>query len=332
MFNLNFGELSMFGENVAYSIVRPRMPWKPASTVSPDLRTALAAMLTNRHLTELDKTRSTTKVGGFGGAIFGSAAAATASVPPELAPLVPLHQNVTKHAAPARATAAAALGEYEKLANTTSPVPAPAVHAARLTGLLKNLANAEGAVTECIKARKELVSALEKILVANREALQDEEGRLDQLHMQSAWAENQKKDVELSIIGGLPLNPTEQSPGGHSSGSPVPEPDRPKVEALTPPHIQDHGDGYDDTAGHHNGQTHSVPVFKTEANSQAPASFSSAPGIEILSNLASQYQAVPINGSKKRKIGTADDFPDLGGDDGIDSEVAEMLRKDSNAS
>jgi regulator of Ty1 transposition protein 103 len=247
------------------------------------------------------------------------------AVPSELAPLVPLQQNLTKQATPAKTAVNAANGEYDNLANGTSPAPAPAVHAARLTGLLKNLASAEGAVTECIKARKELVSALEKILIANREALKEDEAQLDLLRQRSLSAETQKKEVELAIIGGFPLDPVQQSPGGHSSGSPVPEFDPPQVEALTPPHVQDHEDAYDHATDAHNGHGQPLPMM-----SNPPAAYSSAPGIEMLSNLASQYQAVPTNGSKKRKLDT-DDFPDLGGDDGIDADVAEMLRKDSNA-
>lgn len=253
-------------------------------------------------------------------------------MPSELAPLLPLQQNVSKYAAPVSGIIAAASSEYDKLNDASNASAAAAVHAARLTGLLRTLANAEGAVTECIKARKELVAALEKMLVANRGALQNEEGHLSQLQHRRTLTENQKKEVELSIIGGLPLDSKEQSPGMQSAGSPVPEPDRPQVEALTPPHHQDHDDMYDSAPGQHNGQTHTVPSFANAAPAQPPGSFPLAPGIEILSNLASQYQAVPINGSKKRKIETGDDFPDLGGDDGIDSEVAEMLRKDSSTS
>jgi len=260
--------------------------------------------------------------------MFGSAAAiAASSVPPELAPLLPLQQNVAKCATPINGIITSTSSDYEKLNDPSNPAPAPAVHAARLTGLLKNLANAEGAVKECIKARKELLAALEKMLIANREALQTEEGHLSQLQQRQASTENKRQEVELSIIGGIPLGSKEQSPGSHSSVSPVPEPDPPKVEALTPPHYQDHDGVYDSVPARRNGQNHTVPSF-----ANAPASFPSAPGIEILSNLASQYQAVPTNGSKKRKIETGDDFPDLGGDDGIDSEVAEILRKDSGAS
>jgi len=211
--------------------------------------------------------------------------------------------------------------------------PAPAVQAARLTGLLKNLASAEGAVTECIKARQELVAALEKILINNREELQSEQSQQQELSARRAIAESKKKEVELAIIGSLPSADKEQSPGARPSGSPVPEPDRPQVEALTPPHVQDHvEDFYDEPPQAQNGQPHMVLGFGSPGPANPPPVFPSAPGIEMLSNLASQYQAVPINGSsKRRKLNAPNDFPDLGGDDGIDADVAEMLRKDSNA-
>ncbi len=73
----------------------------------------------------------------------------------------------------------------------------------------------------------------------------------------------------------------------------------------------------------------------------ATQSFSSAPGSDLLASLsAGPYgQLSPTNGhengedsaNKRRKINLAYDFPDMGGDemDGIDDDVAEILRKDS---
>ena len=295
---------------------------------SQELHDSYLYQLTNTVI-ELDKTRSTTKVGGFGGPIFG--AAASTSIPAELTSLVAPQQAVSKCAPSLKGAAASAETEYQRLIDATSTVPAPAVHAARLTGLLKTLATAEGAVSECIKARKELLLALEKLLHSNRESLVGEERQLEQLSDRRKWAENEKKNVELAIIGGLPSNSKEQTPTNHSPGSPVPEPDRPQVEALTPPHVQDHEDFYNNSPGPRNGESHDIPVLSSTAPAPHQNTFPSAPGIEMLSNLASQYQAVPVNEAKKRKIANSDDFPDLGGDDGIEADVAEMLRKDNVA-
>jgi regulator of Ty1 transposition protein 103 len=160
--------------------------------------------------------------------------------------------------------------------------------------------------------------------------------------------EAKRQDVELEIIrsmapeddatsrDGPPL-----SPGGINDFT---EPDRPEVEALTPPPAVEDDDEtlYDDStvsAGGQNGggqqPTQAQPQqFQTPALSQQqqqPSYGSAAPGIEMLSNLASQYQSVPVamNGShKRRRVDSGDDFPDLGGED-IDADVAEMLRKDS---
>src|SRR6187551_1902877 len=88
--------------------------------------------------TELDKVRSTTKVGGFGGPMFG--AAASSSVPAELVALVSPQQTLSKSAPSVKAAVGAAESEYQRVVDTSSAVPAPAVHAARLTGLLKTLA------------------------------------------------------------------------------------------------------------------------------------------------------------------------------------------------
>lgn len=261
--------------------------------------------------------------------MFGSAAAA--AMPAELVPLVAPQQSISKSSLPAKNAVSTAKTEYEKLIDSASPAPAPPVYAARLTGLLKNLASAEGAVTECIKARKELVTALEKMLAANREALEADESQLKDLSSRRALVESKKQEVELAIIGGLPTNIKEHSPVDRPSGSPAPEPDRPQVEALTPPHVADGDDLYNNSSEPHNGQVHSLPVFANPPAVQPQPAFPSAPGIEMLSNLALQYQAVPLNGSKKRKIEASEEFPDLGGDDGIEADVAEMLRKDSRS-
>jgi regulator of Ty1 transposition protein 103 len=223
--------------------------------------------------------------------------------------------------------------DYEKLSDPATTTAALPVQAARLSGLLKALANAEGAVTQCIRARKDLIKELEGILATNREALDTDEKQMMELSGRRTEVEQKRQAVEMAIIGGL-SSAEEQSPQGHGSVSPVPEPDRPQVEALTPPHVQDHTDGAYGTSsadhGAQNGHQQPVPFHGPPASTNAQPGFpSAAPDLEMLSTLASQYQAVPLGGNKKRKIETSDEFPDLGGDDGIDADVKEMLRKDS---
>ncbi|KAK4241103.1 RNA polymerase II-binding domain-containing protein [Achaetomium macrosporum] len=285
-------------------------------------------------LAEIDRARPTAHV-GFGGHAFNPSAVPT--IPPELNPLVKPQQAVAKAVQPMKNSLSIANTEYDKLADPTTTNAALPVQAARLNGVLKALANAEGAVTQCIQARRDLIRELEKILVTNRDALGSEEKQMMELSGRRTEVEQRKQATERAIVGALATANAEQLPGSHTSGSPAPEPDRPQVEALTPPHVQDH---VDDFYGNpfanretQNGQPQPVPVQSAPAPANGqPAFTSSAPGIEILSNLASQYQAVPLNGSKKRKIDASDEFPDLGADDGIDADVKEMLRKDTQAS
>lgn len=283
---------------------------------------------------EIDRTRPAAKVGGFGGhAAFSSSSAS--SVPPELTPLVTPQLALTKSLQPMKSTVKTAGTEYEKLADPAALTAALPVQAARLNGLLKTLANAEGAVTECIRARRDLLRELEKILTTNRDALEGEEKQMMELSGRRTEVEQKKQSVEVAILRGRSVSNNDMSgDDNRASDSPVPEPDRPMVEALTPPHVPDDDDDnlYDAPAEHQNGQHQSVPFHNssTQPSTQSPFS-TAAPGIEMLSNLASQYQAVPLNGAKRRKIETTDEFPDLGGDDGIDADVKEMLRKDSQS-
>lgn len=282
-------------------------------------------------LTELDKARGAPKT-GFGGSIFSSSSSST---PSELTGLVAPQQNVTKLILSTKAAVNSAEQEYNKNTDPLQQVPSAPVYAARLNGLLKTLANAEGAVAQCVKARTELIGALEKLLGENKSALATEQEQLSTLVTRKATIEQKKQDVEFAIMRGL--SDSDQSPHeGGASASPPPEPDRPEVEALTPPSNADEPDFY----GNSPIAPRAEPLSPIGRPSQSPvvdqqASFqSSAPGIEMLSDLASQYQSVPVslNGSnKRRRVDSAEEFPDLGNDDGIDADVAEMLQKESSA-
>lgn len=296
---------------------------------------------------EIDKTRSTARSGAFGGSIFGGSGGGQ-SIPSELRDLVTPQQNVSKQLLPVKSSLSTANAEYDKLSDPRNPLPAPPVYAAKLSGLLKHLATAENAVAESVKARKELVAALEKILDTNRAALEADEAQHKQLVARRAEIDSKRQEVELEIIRGMapeeaPRDGPPLSPGGINDFS---EPDRPEMEALTPPAAEDDDETlYDDSTistGQQNGggqQQVQTPVVQQAHppmphHQQQPSYPSAAPGIEMLSNIASQYQSVPValNGShKRRRVDSGEDFPDLGGED-IDAEVAEMLRRDSRGS
>lgn len=133
----------------------------------------------------------------------------------------------------------------------------------------------------------------------------------------------------------------EVTPRQHQSPhTPAAEPDRPEVEALTPP-------SFDPESPQTATNTDLEPTLSTNNSGNAmmqaieehkvaipplnpqPATA----GLDLLASLSGSSYGVR-NGtgmSKKRKMtNDGDDFPDLGGDamDGIDDDVAEMLRND----
>lgn len=264
---------------------------------------------------ELDKSRPTNNGGTFGGSGFHSSGP---PAPSELMPLVAQHQAVTRSATPMKVALSNAQTEYEKLSDpATAQATALPLQAARLNGLLKNLANAEGAVAESLRTRKEMIRSLEKLLAENQNALQQEEAQMKLLSGRRTEIEHKKNQVEATILGGQVTKQEDRTST---------EPEPPQFEALTPPPQSDADDEH----------VQSDPI-KTEQNGnngvpqQTPTFPVVAPGIEMLSSVAANYQAVPINGSnKKRKVAPSDDFPDLG-NDGIDEDVKEMLRNDGQS-
>lgn len=234
-------------------------------------------------------------------------------------PMVAPASTVSKLALSIKAKTSAAEQEYAKHTDPNQPTPSAPVYAARLNGLLKSLATAEGAVAECVKARKELIGALEKLLDTNKTSLETEERQLAQLTERKSEIDQKKQDVEMAIMRGLADQ--DSANRDFKSASPVPEPDRPEVEALTPPAASDDHDFYEPQP--------SGPGFDSVPTQQPNFPPAPATGLEALSNLASQYSAVPVstNGTnKRRKIDSGDEVPDLG-NDGIDPNIDEMIRQ-----
>ena len=208
------------------------------------------------------------------------------------------------------------------------------MHAARLNGLLKTLATAEGAVAESIKARKLLIQGLEKFLDMNRESLAEEESQHTMIANRRVEIDAKKKDVEDSIMRGFsnPTTPVEMA----SPGLPIPQQspatpgldlDRPEIEAITPP-----------TYGAPVNMKEEIPQgFDLNINGSDPTGAQSSvsgheleqsgvPGLSMQNGANTGYGN--SNGrpgsAKKRKLDN--DFPDLGGED-LDADVAEMLRQ-----
>ncbi|KAI3318207.1 DUF618-domain-containing protein [Xylariaceae sp. AK1471] len=275
---------------------------------------------------DLDKARGTAAKAGLGGSIFASAS----SLPAELAPLATPQQNVSKLLLSTKTAVKSANTDYDKLMGSGNTVPSAPVYAARLSGLLKTLAQAEGAVEQCVKARRELVGELQKLLDTNRNSLIADEDELENVMQKKIKVEEKKIEVENALMAGLP-NDEPYITGNEQNDQPAAEIDRPEVEALTPPSNDE--DEFEP-------EPSSAPEWSPEFPPENSFPSRPAPVPQVLPTLGSPYKsdevaykfvATSANGSKKRRLDDTNDFPDLGGDDGIDADVAEILRKDSNS-
>ena len=275
----------------------------------------------------------------------------------ELQPIVPLQIAVSKAVVAATGAASTANLEYDKLTDPNTPTPTPPVHAARLSSLLRSLASAEGAVSESIKARRALVADLEKLLQTNKTALGNEETQHFELVARKTTIEAKKREVEDGIMRGLSAEPSppihgsaglESTPNGkgirHDSASA--EPERPDVEALTPPPMESLtpvGSPRAEGLPALNNTTGADFIHEQPPNHNEPAPAISPPLIPATagSDLLSSFAMPPVrhhpgsrinnNSSggafKKRKLEA--DYGDFGSGDAmedLDEDVAELLR------
>lgn len=280
---------------------------------------------------EIDKSRSTGKKPLLGGSLFSSP---SGSIPTELQPLVPLQAALSKATMASGASATAANGEYDKMNDPAVPLPTPPVHAARLSQLLKALANAESSVSEVIKSRLALIDGLEKLLETNRAALSKEQSVLSQLSERKAETEAKKRDVEDSIMRGLSVDnpPASQPSDAGAEGQAVVRPD---VEALTPPPVE----AITPVGSPKQGPQEKIPESVEEAQvdgfslpgigqpTNIVPSDADLPGLTNLSSLLQQGSPNGVN-SKKRKVAhEEEDYAQFASGD-LDADVAELLNQE----
>ncbi|OJI80984.1 hypothetical protein ASPTUDRAFT_128930 [Aspergillus tubingensis CBS 134.48] len=283
---------------------------------------------------EIDKSRSTGKKPLLGGSLFSSSSGST---PSELQPLVPLQVAVSKATVASTASATAANAEYDKMHDPNTPLPTPPVHAARLSQLLKALANAESSVSEVIKSRTALIEGLEKLLATNRSALSKEQSMVAQLTERKSETEATKREVEDGIMRGLSA---ENSPAiNHGDAGPEGEPiSRPEVEALTPPPVEaitpvgspkQAAQDSDFSAVPPQPQIlggFTLPGFGNPADSSLSAAGFPPAGL-------GEHQTDGSNGlhAKRRKVThEEEDYAQFAGGD-LDADVAELLKQEGDA-
>ncbi|KAF8466632.1 RNA polymerase II-binding domain-containing protein [Kalaharituber pfeilii] len=238
----------------------------------------------------------------IGGGILGGGLGGGGGVPQELSKLVTAHQNLTGKLSTSTISYGSANMEYTKHMESNN-IPAPPVYAARLSQLLKTLDTAHTAVQDAITARSELLKNLELLLDTNKAALAGEQQQLDEIIAKRAKTDEMKREVENKILSGLDSSNGNSGRESADARSKTPEEfDRPAVEALTPPPM----DNYEPN----------VPVPEP-----AQAAYPQYSGPDLFSTLSA------LNGGPvKREV-----IDEMGGMDELDSDVAEMLRKEAQA-
>ena len=291
---------------------------------------------------ETDKSKGSGKKPLMGGSLFSSS---KGSMPKELESLGPLQEAVSRATISSMSAKNTADTEYNKLNDATATLPPPPVHAARLSSLMKALANAETSVNESIKARKVLIAGLEKILELNKLELSKDETLIQELSSRRESTEAKKRDVEDKIMRGMATtasaSPDDTQPAGATNGDHE-EIERPEYEALTPPPVEA-----------------LTPPSNAEPHTQPEAEQSIPEDVDVtnlLANISGNPSAQPpppasstlarprssssgVNGMssggsslKKRKMSHEDEelAAFAGGDamDDLDDDVAELLRQE----
>ncbi|KAL4887133.1 RNA polymerase II-binding domain-containing protein [Aspergillus karnatakaensis] len=281
---------------------------------------------------DIDKSRSTGKKPLLGGSLFSSPSGST---PSELQPLVPLQVALSKAAVASGTSSTAANAEYEKLNDPNASLPTPPVHAARLSQLLKSLANAESSVSEVIKSRRALIDGLERLLETSRAALSKEETLALELKEKRAETESKKRDVEDAIMRGLSAENTPAVDLGNfgASGESA---HRPDIEALTPPPVEaitpvgsPKQEPQQSALGPENGG-HTIAGFSLGFDNSIDSS-----NLSLIQPSTTAFGDLPqesLNGvhTKKRKVThEEEDYAQFAGGD-LDADIAELLNQESH--
>ncbi|KAE8311742.1 RNA polymerase II-binding domain-containing protein [Aspergillus transmontanensis] len=291
--------------------------WRQRAIFEPPIQDAVEA-----RIDEIDKSRSIGKKPPLGGSLFSSSSGST---PSELQPLVPLQVALSKATVASGASATTANAEYDKMHDPSTPLPTPPVHAARLSQLLKALANAESSVSEVIKSRIALIDGLEKLLETNRSALAKEQSLATQLSERRSETEAKKREVEDGIMRGLSAENSPTVHLGESEGEPVA---RPEVEALTPPPVE----ALTPVGSPKNEPQDMNFAAQNYTQSHAPTAGFVLPGFGFTTEAAQNSLQDDPNGlhPKKRKVvHEEEDYAQFASGD-LDADVAELLQQESN--
>ena len=181
---------------------------------------------------EMDKERGN-KAGGGGGKLGGSLfGGGSGGVPTELEGVAKSQGAVSKAEAGLSGKASKAEEEHARMTDPNTPIPTAPMHAAQLNKLMKNLAEAQGAVEASINARKELVAGLEKLVQSNKAKLAEDEATASSLKGKWEDINVKRKEVEDAIMHGTSVPTTPNATNGFQTST---EMQAPEAEGFTPP-------------------------------------------------------------------------------------------------
>lgn len=175
------------------------------------------------------------KSAGGGGKLGGSLFGGSGSVPAELEGVAKSQSAASKTEAGLKSKVDKAGEEYMRMTDPSTPVPTAPMHAAQLNKLMKNLAEAQGAVEASINARRDLVAGLERLVESNKARLSNDEATARDMSEKWENINVKRKDVEDAIMHGT-TTPTSGTMNGWSpSGQNGTEMEAPEAEGFTPP-------------------------------------------------------------------------------------------------
>ncbi|CAI6341029.1 unnamed protein product [Periconia digitata] len=330
------------GPDIQNKIRRVIEVWRQRTVFKPQVQDEI-----ERALNEIDRSRSTRKP-ALGGSLFSSS-----SIPPELKSVEPFATAVQKAELNIKPALATANQEYEKLTNPNNTIPTAPLHAAHLATLVRNLAVAESAVADGIKARKELIAGLEKLLETNKSKVAQEETQLADVKSRKEAIDARKREVEDAILRGLSTAETTAISAAPLPGVTPVSHERPDVEELTPPPME----SFTPVGSPVQQPSKDAPALPTDESTEhalpqawanptsdlsAPAAAATAtipppsiPGADLLRSLTHARQedngAYAPTSAKKRKTSrnaAEDEFAVFAEDDdmnGIDSNLGELI-------
>lgn len=200
--------------------------WRQRQILNPECQKDI-----ENRINDVDRQRGGARKGGLGGSLNASIAS---NAPPEYQALLTAQSALARLEPLSKPAADGAEIDWKKFNDPTVDAGSLAKQAGTLGGLLKTLANAEGAVAETLKSRKSLIEGLEKILTQNKEAEAAETEILRTINSRKVEVEGRKRKVEDDIMAGFAA--IANASGG---GTPDHSPPRPDAEPLTPPPITD---------------------------------------------------------------------------------------------